>query len=398
MKSTTRNLLCAITVAPVVALLAGAPAQAADDGPLAKLLERDGTKGSAADLARPVLGPFPYLATDTVRSAGTSRIEAHRGGAHEATSLLGPTRSDKYDLQAEGIASKCVTPAKGKAKGGTLIEEGRLQGTKLPEYPSVNQQVPLRDGAYAILNKQVRNAEGYTVIGTQFVDRNGKTTDLAKTRCVTPKKMMSAQRRVPGGTARQEAAAKPEPGSEAVSGLLQGLVGNLLEMQSRLDTYLQRKSPVTLDVADELGEKIGEASVPYMPENAKAAKAAHDAKEAKAAKAAPNAAPKGAPAPRAKKAAPPRGQRRAMAAAEPEPRLLGNKVLNTQADDVFDMLKGSGSGKGNNSGLKTSLFDEKKQQQKKKGEQPTESGLFGGLPGLSQFPANLTDLLEGYAV
>ncbi|WP_106396960.1 hypothetical protein [Actinocorallia populi] len=378
MKSTTRNLICAITFAPVVALLAGAPAQAADDGPLAKLLDRDGAKGSAADLASPVLGPFPYLANDTVRSAGTSRVEAHRGGAHEATALLGPTSSEKYGLQAEGIASKCVTPAKGRSKGGTLIEEGRLQGRKLPEYPAVNQQVPLRDGAYAILNKQVRNAEGYTVIGTQFVDRDGKTTDVAKTRCVTPKKMMSAQRRVPGGTAAQEAApakpAAPDPGTEAVGNLLEGLVGGLMDMQGRLDTYMQRKSPVTLEVADELGEKVGEAAVPYMPENAKKAKAA------------PGAGPKTAPAPQTKKAAP-KGQRRAMAAAEPDPKLLGNEVLNTKGDDIFDVLKGSGT----NSGLKTSLLDEKKNKNKK----ATEGGLFGGLPGLSQLPANVTDLLEG---
>ena len=132
---------------------------------------------------------------ERAKTAGTSRVESQRGGAHEATALLGPTRSDKYDLQAEGIASKCVTPAKGPSKRGTLIDRGRLQGTKLPEYPEVNHQVPLRDGAYAVLNKQVRTAEGYAVIGAQFVDRDGRTTDLAKTRCVTPKKMMSAQRR-----------------------------------------------------------------------------------------------------------------------------------------------------------------------------------------------------------
>lgn len=381
MKSTTRNLICAITVAPVVALLAGAPAQAAEDGPLAKLLDRDGTQGSAADLARPVLGPFPYLATDTVRSAGTSRVEAKRDGAHEATALLGPTTSEKYGLKAEGIASKCVSPAKGRAKGGTLIDKGRLQGQKLPEYPSVNQQVPLRDGAYAILNKQVRNAEGYTVIGTQFVDKNGKTTDVAKTRCVTPKKMMAAQRRVPEGTAEQAAPAQaPDPTTQAVGGLLEGLVSGLMDMQGRLDTYMQRKSPVTLEVADELGEKIGEASVPYMPENAKNAKKAKGAPEAGPA-AGPKAGPKAGPAAH-------RGQRRATAA-EPDPKLLGNKVLNTKGEDVFDVLKGSGT----NSGLKSSLFEEKK-----KGAKPTESGLFGGLPGLPQLPANVTDLLQGYAV
>ena len=388
MKSTTRNLICAMGVAPVVALLAGAPAAAADDGPLAALLERDGTKGTSSDLARPALGPFPYLALDTVRSAGTSRIESRRDGSHEATALLGPTSSEKYGLKAEGIASKCVTPAKGKPKGGTIIEEGRLQGTKLPEYPTLNQQVPLRDGAYAVLNKQVRTAEGYTVIGTQFVDKKGKTTDLAKTRCVTPKKAMAAQRRVPNGTAEQAAPAEPGLGADAVGSLLGDLLGGLLETDKKLDKYLSRKSPVTLEVADELGEKIGEAATPSLPGGPNGPKAGPQAGPQAGPKTAPRAGSKTAPRAQPRKAAPKSG-RQAMAA-EPEPRLLGNKILNSDADDVFEVLKGSGT----NSGLKSSLFEEKGKAKKK----ATESGLFGGLPGLPQLPANVSDLLQGYAV
>lgn len=391
MKSTTRNLICAMAVAPVVALLAGAPAAAADDGPLAALLERDGTKGTSSDLARPALGPFPYLALDTVKSAGTSRVESRRDGSHEATALLGPTSSEKYGLKAEGIASKCVTPAKGKSRGGTLIEDGRLQGTKLPDYPTLNQQVPLRDGAYAVLNKQVRTAEGYTVIGTQFVDKKGKTTDLAKTRCVTPKKAMAAQRRVPNGTAEQAAPADPGLGADAVGNLLGDLLGGLLETDKKLDKYLSRKSPVTLEVADELGKKIGEAATPSMPGGPDGPKAGPDGPKA-GPKAGPQAGPKTAPKSAAKakprKAAPKSG-RQAMAA-EPEPRLLGNKVLNSDADDVFEVLKGSGT----NSGLKSSLFEEKDKKKKK----ATESGLFGGLPGLPQLPANVSDLLQGHSV
>ncbi|MEO3785387.1 hypothetical protein ABGB12_18815 [Actinocorallia sp. B10E7] len=381
MKSTTRNLICAMAVTPVVALLAGAPAAAADDGPLAALLERDGTKGSSADLARPVLGPFPYLALDTVRSAGTSRIETRRDGAHEATSLLGPTSSEKYGLKAEGIASRCVTPSKGKTRGGTLIEGGRLQGRKLPEYPALNQQIPLRDGAYAYLNRQVRTAEGYTVIGAQLVDKTGKTTDLAKTRCVTPRKAMAAQRRVPNGTAEQASPADPGPGlgADAVGNILGGLLGGLLDTQAKLDRHMSRKSPVSLSVADELGEKVEKAAAPSLPGGPKAGPQA-------GLPAGPQTAPKAAPKAQPRQAAP-KGGRQAMAA-EPEPRLLGNKVLNTQTGDVFEALKGSGT----NSGLKSSLFDEKN-----KAARPTQSGLFGGLPGLPQLPANVSNLLQGYA-
>jgi len=392
MKSTTRNLICAMAVAPVVALLAGAPAAAADDGPLAALLERDGTKGTSSDLARPALGPFPYLALDTVKSAGSSRIESRRDGSHEATALLGPTSSEKYGLKAEGVASKCVTPAKGKSRGGTLIEDGRLQGTKLPEYPTLNQQVPLRDGAYAVLNKQVRTAEGYTVIGTQFVDKKGKTTDLAKTRCVTPKKAMAAQRRVPNGTAEQAAPADPGLGTDAVGNLLGDLLGGLLETDKKLDKYLSRKSPVTLEVADELGEKIGEAATPSIPGRPNGPKTGPQAGPPAGPQAGPKTAPgtgsKTAPRAQPRKAAP-KGGRQAMAA-EPEPRLLGNKVLNSDADDLFEVLKGSGT----NSGLKSSLFEEKDKKKKK----ASEPGAFGGLPGLPQLPANVSDLLQGYAV
>lgn len=377
MKSTTRNLLCAIAVAPVVALLAGAPA-AADDGPLASLLQRDGAKGSAADLARPVLGPFPYLASDAVRTAGTARIDNHRNGAHEATSLLGPTTSQEYGLQAQGIGTKCVAPAQGPIKGTTVIEEGRLQGQKLPEHPAVNQQIPLREGAYAILNKQVRNADGFVVIGTQFVDKLGRTTDLAKIRCVPPKKAMAAQRRVPNGNAAQKSPGVPmEIADGGLDGLLKGVADTLFGMQGKLDTYLSRKSPISLSATDALGRKIEEAAAPSIP--GAGLPAVPGAK--------PQAGPHQGP-----RTAPRSDQRQALAPApvpEPEPKLLGQSLLATEADDVLSVLKGSGT----NGGLKSSLFEKKDEP-----ADSTEAGLFGGLPGLSQLPANVSDLLQGYSL
>lgn len=384
MKSTTRNMLCAITVAPVVALFAGVPAQAAEEGPQAKPLELEGKKNPVANLAHPVLGPLSYLGDDTVRSIGTSRIEKRRDGAHEASALLGPTSSEKHGLQAKGIGSKCVTSADGRTTGATVIEDGTVQGAKLPEFPQVGQKVPLKGDAYAILNEHVRTLKGYTVIGARVVDEDGRTTDLAKSECVTPKKMMSAQRRVPNGTAEQEAApARPGPGGNA-GDLLGNLLTGLLGMESKLDEYMRKEGGV-LKPADELGEKVGLAAVPGSPQVVKpeSAKAAPQAGAPQAA--APQAAPGSAPqaeqtAPRAAAASQsgPEGRPRA-AVVEPEPRLLGSRLPDS-GGDTFDALKGSGS----NNSLKTAIINEKDKQQKRL--QPTESGLLGGLPGLSQLP------------
>jgi len=378
MKSTTRNMLCAITVAPVVALFAGVPAQAAEEGPQAKPLELEGKKNPVANLAHPVLGPLSYLGDDTVRSIGTSRIEKRRDGAHEASALLGPTSSEKHGLQAKGIGSKCVTSADGRTTGATVIEDGTVQGAKLPEFPKVGQKVPLKGDAYAILNEHVRTLKGYTVIGARVVDEDGRTTDLAKSECVTPKKMMSAQRRVPNGTAEQEAApAKPGPGGNA-GDLLGNLLTGLLGMESKLDEYMRKEGGV-LKPADELGEKVGLAAAPGGPEVVRPgeAKTAPQAGPGAAPQAKRAAAPQPAPQPAPRSG--PEGRPRA-AAVEPEPRLLGSRVRDAREGDTFDALRGSGS----NNSLKTAILSEKEKREKQL--QPSESGLFGGLPGLSQLP------------
>ncbi len=404
MKTTTRNMFCVIAVAPVVALLGGAPAEAgpADDGPLAALMQGQGANGSAADLARPILGPFPYFASDTVKSAGTARIESLRDGSHEATSLLGRTSSPKYDLQAQGIASKCQTPAKGRSRGTTVLENATLQGRRLPEHPAVGQRIPLRDGAYAVLNKQVRSAEAFTVIGTQFVDKTGKTTDLAKTRCVTPQRMMAAQRRVPGGDATQRQApaqppadarpGDPQVANGAVDGLVEGLVGGLMDMQKKLDKYMYTSAPGTTQgrtapAAHEdpsQGSSFQGSTSPGSPLSPR--QAAEAAKAAAKAIAKANSSKRrtsGAAAPAKPAHAAPAAA--GAAAPDPQPKLLGGKLVGSDGDDVLAVLRGSG----NSSGLKSSLFEEK---------ESTGSGLFGGLPGLQQLPANVSDLLQGYAV
>ncbi|MCD0450574.1 hypothetical protein LO762_15445 [Actinocorallia sp. API 0066] len=183
MKNSTKALVCASAFAPVLALV-GAPATAAERELEPAAILAQGT-GLVANQARPVVQLVEGVEVrkegmDVAR--GLAVVQQLSNSTQQVTALLSGVSAKPDALNLTNLGSRCAAAPDGTLTGGAVVH-GTAAGRRLPETPAAGTRIPLKNGAYAILNHQTADALGGEVVGLRHVDAGGQATDFAVSRC-----------------------------------------------------------------------------------------------------------------------------------------------------------------------------------------------------------------------